>query len=456
MKSLSLCTMVLLGFTAAAVQAQSLQLAAQPDAHLVRLEQQIEKLALLTADAQAVVLRRHTTQNFEEGVWVNSVRTTYDYDGELQTEILSEVWEADSWENSSRTRTDYSGGLTSETIYETWSGTAWEPQTRIFYAYSGDQISEVRSQTFVNGAWVDEERTTITTSNGVLASSQTDAWDGQNWVPADRYTIEQEGDDVVTVTEEWDGSGWVNADRTVFMGVTVSEFFDMMQELGTEGSAEFGFSFLLRLPDSLQQEWDGTQWVNLSRQVTERDENGRAVLLSLESWEEGEWLSETRYVATYDDQGRLATLNWEMFAEDWTPFLIQTYTYNAAGYLEKILNEVDFGFGLTASSQELFEWSGTAISTERGEMPARISLEPLYPNPFNPQATVRYHLGGPEQALIRIFDAVGRVVATLVDGVQPAGDHTVTFNADGLPSGVYLVRLETPSHSESRTVTLLR
>lgn len=456
MKTLSLFFVVLLGFAATAVQAQSTRSFAQQDAHTVRLEQQIHKINLLRADVQAVVLRRHTTQNWEGGAWVNSTRTTFDHNGELQTESLFETWAGDSWENSLRTLTSYSGGLISEAIYENWAGTSWAQETRILYTYSGGQLSEMRSQARRDNAWVDEERTTITTSGGVLASSQTDVWDGQNWVPTDKYAISQAGDDVETVGQTWDGSAWVNADRTVFLGVTVSELFDMLQNFEAESSVQFGFSFMLRFPDTLQQEWDGSQWVNVSRQSTERDENGRPVVVAMESWEDGAWEGGSRYAATYDGEGRLATLNWEIFADQWMTFLAQTYTYDGAGLLAKIVNEIDFGTGLTGSSQELFEWSNTASSAEAQEVPARIALEPVYPNPFNPQATVRYHLEAPAQALIRVFDAAGRLVATLVDGVQPAGDHTVTFDAAGLPSGVYLVRLETPSHAESRAVTLLR
>ena len=457
MKASILFITVLLGFTAAAVQAQSVRTAPQPDEHTARLERQISKISLLNGNVQAIVLRRQTTQAWENDAWVDSDRTTYSYSGELQTEALTEAWDGDSWEPTARTVTSYSGGLVEQSTIETWMGTSWAPQSRSLYTYSSGQLAQVLYQDYVNNAWVDTERTTVTMSNGNLASSLTETWDGQSWVPSDRYSLSQEGNDVVTLSEEWSGSAWVNTDRTVFLGLTIAELFEIFQELETDAEGDFGFSFLLRFPDSVQQEWDGSQWTNVSRQLTERDASDRPIVVTTQTWEEGEWINAARYAASYDGSGRLATVSWEFFDEEqWTPFMVETYAYNSAGLLESIVHQLDFGFGLNTTGRTLFEWTNTASSAENGEMPSRISLEPLYPNPFNPQATVRFHLASPEHARIRVFDATGRLVATLVDGVRPSGEHTIVFDAGDLPSGVYLVRLETATAVEAQAVTLLR
>lgn len=68
-----------------------------------------------------------------------------------------------------------------------------------------------------------------------------------------------------------------------------------------------------------------------------------------------------------------------------------------------------------------------------------------YPNPFNPTTVIRFtltgaHMGTPLR--LAIYDVLGREVALLVDRPMPAGAHSVTFDATGLPSGVYLYELE--------------
>jgi DNA-binding beta-propeller fold protein YncE len=64
-----------------------------------------------------------------------------------------------------------------------------------------------------------------------------------------------------------------------------------------------------------------------------------------------------------------------------------------------------------------------------------------YPNPFNPQTTIPFDLKNPGQVQIKVFDMMGREVATLVDKFMPAGSHNLVFDARGLASGTYYYRL---------------
>jgi len=87
------------------------------------------------------------------------------------------------------------------------------------------------------------------------------------------------------------------------------------------------------------------------------------------------------------------------------------------------------------------------------------------PNPFNPTTTIAYALASPGRVTIRVHDAAGRVVRTLVDEERSAGEHTVQWNGttDGnnpAASGVYFVRMESDgrkaSHKEVRKLVLLK
>lgn len=79
-----------------------------------------------------------------------------------------------------------------------------------------------------------------------------------------------------------------------------------------------------------------------------------------------------------------------------------------------------------------------------------------YPNPFNPSTTIRFILQQREFVTLEIFDINGRVLGTLADGVFAAGEHHVTFDGAGLPSGVYIYRLKTPSFTKTRKAVLAR
>ena len=89
-------------------------------------------------------------------------------------------------------------------------------------------------------------------------------------------------------------------------------------------------------------------------------------------------------------------------------------------------------------------------------LPERITLYTNYPNPFNPTTTISYSLPIADEVRVEVFDALGRQVALLADGIRQAGRHEVRFNADGLPSGMYVYRLSTSAHVEARPMVVLK
>ncbi|MGE5798513.1 MAG: T9SS type A sorting domain-containing protein, partial [Ignavibacteria bacterium] len=66
-----------------------------------------------------------------------------------------------------------------------------------------------------------------------------------------------------------------------------------------------------------------------------------------------------------------------------------------------------------------------------------------YPNPFNPNTKIEYSVQEPSKVTIKVFDLLGREIATLVDEEKSAGNYKVEFNGVGLPSGIYFYRMET-------------
>lgn len=98
----------------------------------------------------------------------------------------------------------------------------------------------------------------------------------------------------------------------------------------------------------------------------------------------------------------------------------------------------------------------TLTSNEGVELPTSIKLDQNYPNPFNPTTTISYAVTSADQVSLTVYDLTGRQVATLVDGLVPAGSHEVTFQAGNLPSGLYIYRLQTSEQSIARTLTLIK
>jgi photosystem II stability/assembly factor-like uncharacterized protein len=98
----------------------------------------------------------------------------------------------------------------------------------------------------------------------------------------------------------------------------------------------------------------------------------------------------------------------------------------------------------------------TAVKGISNGLPANFSLEQNYPNPFNPSTVISYRLPGNSFVTLKIFDALGREIQTLVNGMQNYGDHSVVFNTGNLSSGIYFYRIQAGTYSETKKLVLLR
>ena len=84
------------------------------------------------------------------------------------------------------------------------------------------------------------------------------------------------------------------------------------------------------------------------------------------------------------------------------------------------------------------------------------SLSQNFPNPFHSTTTIAYTIPEPSSVQLRVFDLLGREVALLVDAEQFPGKHEVAFDAEGLPSGMYVYRLESSGFTDVKTLVVVR
>ncbi len=101
---------------------------------------------------------------------------------------------------------------------------------------------------------------------------------------------------------------------------------------------------------------------------------------------------------------------------------------------------------------------GVTAVKEPSPQPKSFRLMQNYPNPFNPSTTISYELSPKGQAAssyvtLKVYDILGRQVATLVDGKQTAGAHTITWNASAFASGVYFYKLVSLSGNQRTETT---
>ncbi len=128
------------------------------------------------------------------------------------------------------------------------------------------------------------------------------------------------------------------------------------------------------------------------------------------------------------------------------------YPYFPSGNLVVASGHIEF------AGQGLFILRPTdaPVSTESSIIPDAFSLAQNYPNPFHSTAEIAFSLHLSGKVRINVYDVLGRHVGRLVDQHLVPGRHTVTWDARGLPPGVYLYRLTTRSETKARTAILLK
>jgi photosystem II stability/assembly factor-like uncharacterized protein len=91
-----------------------------------------------------------------------------------------------------------------------------------------------------------------------------------------------------------------------------------------------------------------------------------------------------------------------------------------------------------------------------GELPKSYALRQNYPNPFNPSTTIEYALPHAGFTTLSIYNVYGEEIATLFAGERPAGTFSTTWDASGLPSGVYFYRLTAGEYVQTKKAVLMK
>jgi len=98
----------------------------------------------------------------------------------------------------------------------------------------------------------------------------------------------------------------------------------------------------------------------------------------------------------------------------------------------------------------------TKVKSTINPVPTSFALNQNFPNPFNPSTQISFQLPSDSRMTLKVYDVLGREVATLIDGYQTAGVHQVQFNAQNLSSGIYFYRLSASGQDFVKKMLLLK
>lgn len=95
-------------------------------------------------------------------------------------------------------------------------------------------------------------------------------------------------------------------------------------------------------------------------------------------------------------------------------------------------------------------------SVQNPGVPKKFDLSQNYPNPFNPSTVIQYQLPDDAFVSLKVYDVLGREVATLVDESKHAGYYEATFSASSLGSGVYFYRMTAGEYNAIRKLLVVK
>jgi parallel beta-helix repeat protein len=134
--------------------------------------------------------------------------------------------------------------------------------------------------------------------------------------------------------------------------------------------------------------------------------------------------------------------------------LIDKLPDNAQYYWKVIAGDTDSL--LTESEIYSFTLGSVSVDERLENMPNKYELYDAYPNPFNPTTTIKYSLPTDDFVKITIFNSMGKKIKILINQKQNAGYHTISWDAENLPSGIYMYRMESSTFSKVKKCLLVK
>jgi len=228
-------------------------------------------------------------------------------------------------------------------------------------------------------------------------------WLDSSWINDQKWTYTSEGENnLQELWEIWNGSEWRKY-----------EFYECIYD--DDGN----------IIECFQKRCSYSIWKNWSKKIYTYDGNNKLQELNLR-WVGTNWKNYRKFSSVYDEYNNLTTVLCQQWnGVEWDNYMKCSYTYSLPSSIEKDDN-------------------------------ITYKLSQNYPNPFNPSTTINYSIPERSNVTLKVYDILGREIATLVNKQQKAGFYEVNWNAINNSSGVYFYKILAGDFVETKKMILLR
>lgn len=408
-----------------------------------------------------------------DNTWYLYLRTFAEYDSvNNNVMLLIQEYDGTNWLNYERYLYDYdSEGNNIERIEEIWMNESWVKQYRITYTYnSNNDTTTIIYQNGSSNNWVNGTKISFTYDiNGNKVAELRQVWIDVNWrnVTKRIYSYNDDNNVDYYVDQEWQDNDWLNTSKSSFLYVNIpsvgkavsSSFYYQWND----GSWDIKWRNYYKYNSDgqknsvLKKVWDGTEWVDTLQFSYEYDQNGNLTKDLSQEWDGTSWINLFRKTFSYDADGNtIEILSTKWKNNSWQLYNDDISFYDSFGRLHEFYgSQLNAFYGLFI----------TDISTEENQIVNKFYLSQNFPNPFNPSTTIEYTIptsspltkGRTEEGFVtlKVYDVLGREVATLVNRKQSPGSYSVKFDASNLPSGIYFYTLRAGEFAQTKKMILL-
>ena len=190
--------------------------------------------------------------------------------------------------------------------------------------------------------------------------------------------------------------------------------------------------------------WNGTSWSPLGSGVN-------ATVYSLAVYN-NELIAGGLFSAPGNNIAKWNGTSWSPLGNGMNSLVLALTVYN---------NELIAGGQFTTAGgvgiNYIAKWGNpTGVININTETPKEFSLSQNYPNPFNPETNIKFEIPENSFVTLKVYDALGREVETLVNETKPAGSYSVDFNASGLSGGVYFCKITAGGFTDTKRMVLIK
>ena len=373
--------------------------------------------------------KRTIIKNWINDSWVNfkQIYTTFNNDN-LTVEELYQDWIENKWKDYWKSNFNYENGKLIEETYMCGDG---KLKNYLKYSYKYNDKGILKEELYQNwrsSCWFDVHKIEFVYDNeGNLTSQTCRVINNMRWENKSRKLFKYEKRDLIeAVIQYFDENELVNSRIYKYLYDRNRDLIERSVMNWKNGMWDYYWQCLYEYQNGnserTAQIWNGHTWENYWFCSKAYNSDNLLVEEVNKKWSQNEWENVEVFAFNYDDKNNIKCTEYKVWnGSNWIPQKMSIYNYCLISNSTKEL-----------TVKEVFK------------------LENNYPNPFNPSTKIQYSIPEKSSVTLKVFDALGSEVATLVDKDQPKGNYEVVFEPSSfgisadrrISSGVYFYRLQ--------------